>query len=129
MSSKSDELQSMTIHHRLGDENLRLLVDEFYSAVYNDNRISHLFANDIDKVKAKQFAFLSQFFGGPPRYAEQHGHPRLRMRHAPHSITKDGAMAWLENMALAISKLPVDEGLKDEIFNRFPQAAAHMVNS
>lgn len=118
-----------TIHERLGDKNLQLLVDEFYKAVYADERISDLFKTDIEEVKSKQFMFLSQFFGGPPRYAEVHGHPMLRRRHAPHAVTKEAAVAWLENMALAVAKLPVDEQLKDEIFNRFPQAAAHMVNS
>lgn len=106
-----------------------MLVDEFYKSVYADERISHLFANDIEEVKAKQFMFLSQFFGGPGLYSAEYGHPRLRMRHAPHAVTAEGAIAWLENMALAVSKLPVDEELKDEIFNRFPQAASHMVNT
>jgi len=119
----------LSIYDRLGEQNLTDLVDNFYDSVYKDERISHLFQNDIVEVKAKQFAFLSQFFGGPPLYAEQYGHPRLRMRHAPHEVTKDGAIAWLENMAHAISKLPIEEAFKDEIFNRFPQAASHMVNS
>jgi len=117
-----------TIYERLGPENLRVLVEEFYKAVYADDRISHLFSNDIAEVQEKQFMFLSQFFGGPPLYSEVYGHPKLRMRHAPHEVTKAGAVAWLENMAVAVAKLPVSEELKDEIFNRFPQAAAHMVN-
>ena len=100
-----------SIHERLGDENLQLLVDEFYNGVFADPRINHLFTNDIAEIKTKQFKFLSQFFGGPPRYAEAYA-----------------AVAWLENMALAVSKLPVDEEFKDEIFNRFPQAASHMIN-
>jgi len=117
-----------SIYERLGDKNLQLLVDEFYNGVYSDPRISELFQTDIKTVKEKQFAFLSQFFGGPPRYSEKHGHPMLRRRHAPHAITKSAAKAWLENMAFAISRLPVEEDFKDEIFNRFPQAASHMVN-
>lgn len=121
-------MNSQTIHSRLGDENLQLLVDHFYEAVYADDRINGLFTNEIAEVKSKQFMFLSQFFGGPPRYIEAHGHPRLRMRHAEHIIDKDAAMAWLENMAQAVAKLPISEELKDEIFNRFPQTAAHMIN-
>ena len=119
----------LTLYDRLGDENLQLLVDEFYASVYADERISGLFKADMEEVKSKQYLFLTQFFGGPPRYSEVHGHPMLRRRHAPHNITKEAAVAWLENMAIAVAKLSVDEDLKDEIFNRFPQAAAHMVNS
>ena len=118
-----------SIYDRLTDTNLTLLVDEFYKNVYADERINHLFKHDIEEVKAKQYKFLTQFFGGPPRYTEVHGHPRLRMRHAPHKITEDSAVAWLENMSLAIAKLPIEQELKDEIFIRFPHAAKHMVNT
>lgn len=119
----------MHIYERLGDQNLQLLVNEFYNLVYADDRISHLFQTDIDEVKSKQFKFLTQFFGGPPRYSEVHGHPRLRMRHAPHEITEKSAVAWLENMAVAVSRLPIPEDFKEEIFARFPKPAAFMVNS
>lgn len=118
-----------TIYDRLGDNNLQLLVTYFYDAVFNDPRINHLFKTDKELVKQKQYQFLTQFLGGPARYSEVYGHPRMRMRHLPHQITQDAAYAWLENMALAISKLDIDEAFKDEIFSRFPQVAAHMVNS
>lgn len=118
-----------TIYERLGDENLNLLVDHFYNYVLEDERINELFQTDIKEVKSKQFMFLTQFFGGPARYTEVHGHPKLRMRHLPHKVTIDGASAWLENMAKAISQLPIDESFQEEIFMRFPHAARHMVNT
>jgi len=118
-----------SIYDRLGDENLQLLVDNFYKEVLADSRIAHLFQTDIEIVKSKQFMFLSQFLGGPPRYAETHGHPRMRMRHMPHKINHDAANAWLECMEEAIYKLPIDEGFQKEVFDRFPSVAAHMINS
>jgi len=118
-----------TIYERLGDENLKLLVDSFYDKVLKDHRISELFQTDMEEVKSKQFMFLTQFLGGPPRYAEVYGHPQLRMRHLPHKVSMDGAAAWLENMAKAISELPIDESFQKEIFQRFPHAARHMVNT
>lgn len=119
----------MTIYERLGDENLLLLVDHFYDKVLVDDRISHLFQTDIKIVKDKQYRFLTQFLGGPPRYAEVYGHPRMRMRHMPHKIDKDAAHAWLECMAEAISELQIEESFRKEIFQRFPHVAAHMINS
>ncbi|MDF1697473.1 MAG: globin [Saprospiraceae bacterium] len=118
-----------TIYERLGDENLNLLVDTFYNKVLKDERIKNLFQTDMDLVKSKQYKFLTQFFGGPPRYAEVYGHPKLRMRHLPHQVTMDGAAAWLECMSEAISELPIDKSFQEEIFMRFPHAARHMVNS
>ncbi len=118
-----------TIYDRLGDINLRNLINKFYGLVFADPRINHLFKTDHELVKEKQFMFLSQFFGGPPRYAEEYGHPMMRARHLPHKIDKDAAFAWLENMAAAIATLDIEESFKDEIFNRFPPVASHMVNS
>jgi len=118
----------LSIYDRLGDENLQLLVDNFYDEVLADDRISHLFTTDVKLVKEKQYMFLSQFFGGPPRYAQTYGHPRMRMRHMPHAIDKEAAGAWLECMANAIQKLSIDEHFQAEIFQRFPNVAAHMIN-
>jgi hemoglobin len=119
----------VTLYQRLGDENLQLLIDRFYELVFADTRINHLFKTDRELVKSKQYKFLTQFLGGPSRYSDEYGHPRMRLRHMPHAIDKDAAFAWLECMAKAISTLPIDEGLKDEVFSRFPPVASHMVNS
>lgn len=116
-------------YERLGDKLLQKMVDKFYDLVVKDDRLNHLFTTDMDLVKRKQFAFLSQFLGGPPRYMEEFGHPMMRARHMPHKITEDAAVAWLECMAFAINDLPIDPEFKKEIYARFPRTAAHMVNS
>lgn len=118
-----------TIYERLGSENLQLLVDNFYQAVLRDETIAPLFQTDISEVKRKQFMFLTQFFGGPLLYAEEFGHPRMRMRHLPHRVTEAGAVAWLMCMKGAIEQLPIPSEFKQEIFQRFPAVAAHMINS
>ncbi len=119
-----------TIYERLGDKKLQDLIDAFYDLIFSDERINHLFANTPkEEIMAKQYKFLTQFFGGPPRYTQAHGHPKLRMRHLPFKITKVLAQVWLENMAKAIKSLDIDEDFKKEIFMRFPPPAAHMVNS
>ena len=97
--------------------------------VVEDKTISHLFTTDMEVVKKKQALFLTQFLGGPMLYNETYGHPRMRMRHSPHKITGEGAMAWLSCMNRAIEALDIEEDLKTTLFNCFPQLAAHMVNS
>ncbi len=118
----------MTLYEQLGAEQLHELVDSFYDNVLNDERIAHLFKTDIALVKSKQYKFLTQFLGGPGLYTEEYGHPRMRMRHMPHEITPSSAYAWLENMKAAIDRLEVSEELKTQLFARFPNVAAHMVN-
>jgi hemoglobin len=119
----------LTLFERLGDENLRRLVDKFYDLVFQNDRIAHLFKTDKEVIKEKQRLFLTQFLGGPPIYSEQYGHPKLRARHLPHPIGEDDAVAWLSCMSVAITSLPVDETLKDELFKRFIPTAMFMVNS
>ena len=118
-----------SLYDRLGEENLKLLVSNFYDLVFEDDQIKHLFKNDKNEIMEKQFMFLSQFLGGPSLYTEKIGHPRMRARHLPHRITQTDAVAWLKCMSNAIDKLAIDKTLKDELFDRFPQTAMFMVNT
>ena len=118
-----------TIYEQLGAENLALLVEKFYELVLQDETIRHLFQTDMNVVKQKQLLFLTQFLGGPTLYNETFGHPRMRMRHMPHRIDENAAIAWLSCMNQAIDTLDIDEKLKTTLFNCFPKLAAHMINA
>jgi hemoglobin len=118
-----------TLFDRLGADNLKLLVDRFYDLVFAHEQISHLFKTDKAVIKEKQRLFLTQFLGGPPLYSDQYGHPKLRARHLPHIITETDATAWLSCMSQAITSLPIEEDLKDELFRGFIRTAMFMVNT
>jgi hemoglobin len=117
-----------TLFDRLGEATIRLLVERFYDLVFEHEQIAHLFKTDKEVIKEKQRLFLTQFLGGLPLYSEQYGHPKLRARHLPHPITEEDAVAWLSCMSAAITSLPVEESLKDELFKRFIPTAMFMVN-
>jgi hemoglobin len=117
-----------SLFEKLGEENLRLLVDRFYDLVFENEQISKLFKTEKSLIKEKQRLFLTQFFGGPSLYSQQYGHPQLRARHLPHPIAEEDAAAWLQCMSQAVSSLNVDESLKDEIFKRLLPTAMFMVN-
>lgn len=119
----------ISLFERLGEENLRVLVDRFYDLVFGNEQIAHLFKTDKAVIKEKQRLFLTQFLGGPPLYSERFGHPQLRARHMPHTIREEDAVAWLACMSAAITSLPVEEALKDELFKRFVPTAMFMVNT
>lgn len=118
-----------TLFERLGEENLRLLVDRFYDLVFKNEQIAYLFKTDKEEIKEKQRLFLTQFLGGPALYTERFGHPQLRARHLPHPITEHHAVAWLSCMSAAVTSLPVEEALKEELFKRFIPTAMFMVNT
>lgn len=118
-----------SLFDRLGETMIHQLVDRFYDRVFVHPLIGRLFKTDKEVIKEKQRLFLTQFFGGPSLYSNQYGHPKLRARHLPHPITNDDAEAWLSCMSAAITSLPIEESLKDEVFKRFVPTALFMVNT
>jgi hemoglobin len=72
--------------------------------------------------------FLVGRFGGPQRYVEERGHPRLRGRHMPFAIDERASRRWLQLMdgALIDAALPaeVDATLREF----FDAVAAMMIN-
>lgn len=119
----------MTLYEIMGEEAIKELVNRFYARVFESEKISHLFKNDIEEIKDKQFRFLCQFLGGPQYYIEKYGPPRMRMRHIPHKITTEARDEWLRCMQDAIESMDLGENLSTALYNCFPKLASHMVNS
>lgn len=123
-------MNELPLYERIGgDAALRQLTDRFYDLVFAHELISRLFKSDKELIKEKQRLFLTQFLGGPQLYSEIYGHPMMRARHMPHTITEDDATAWLQCMSQAVGELPISNELKDELFDRFPRTAFFMVNT
>lgn len=118
------------MYERLGDERLVQLLNTFYDKVFVSEILGPLFAHsDKKEVKHKQFCFLTQFLGGPPRYNQMYGAPRMRMRHMPHRIDETAKNEWLKLMKESIQTLEWEEELKEALYNCFPMLANHMKNT
>ena len=111
-----------------GDEPFRRLVDSFYARVERDPLLRPLFPADLEPGKQRQFLFVTQYFGGPPRYNELRGHPRLRMRHAPFSIGQAERDAWVGHMLAAIDEAGFAEPARTALRDYFERAATFMIN-
>jgi hemoglobin len=119
-----------TLYELIGDNRLHDLLNSFYAKVFESPVIGKLFnQTDADTIKDKQFCFLTQFLGGPARYNEKYGPPKMRKRHIPHRITNEAKEEWLSLMQSSINELDLAENLKLALYNCFPQVAQHMVNS
>jgi len=85
---------------------------------------------DLTDSKRHFEMFLEQYWGGPKRYFEERGHPRLRMRHVPFRINRAARDAWLDAMATALER--EHGGLSEDQFNElhgyFDMAAHQMRN-
>jgi len=112
-----------------GAETIRKLVEAFYPKVQNHPLLGPLFPPDLTPVMEKQYLFLSQFFGGPTLYSDQHGHPMMRARHMPFPITVERADAWLSCMAEAMAEVGLPNDLRDFLLERLKGSAYHFVNT
>ncbi|MFC0189110.1 globin [Fictibacillus aquaticus] len=124
-----NEKTAAPYEHLGGLQGIEKLVTVFYSYVSKDPLLSPLFPDDLTETARKQTQFLSQFFGGPPFYTEEHGHPMLRARHMPFPITKKHAAAWLDCMKRALNTRNVPLPLQEFILSRLTMTAYHMVNT
>ncbi|MDP5272529.1 globin domain-containing protein [Chengkuizengella axinellae] len=123
-------MEDRTIYEMIGGEStIRKIVETFYLIVQKNPMIGPLFPEDITPVMEKQYLFLTQFFGGPPLYSEQYGHPMMRARHIPFEITKERADAWLICMKTALTQIDLDENLQSILLERLSGPAYHFINS
>ena len=110
------------------------IVDEFYEGVMADPVLAPLYeADDVDGARHRLSLFLAQYWGGPTTYNEERGHPRLRMRHSPYSISTVERDRWLVHMIAAVDGEQSAGRLGDEdheaMLAYFVMAADHMINS
>jgi hemoglobin len=95
----------------IGEDGFARLVRAFYAQVPGDDVLGPMYpAHDLVGAEERLRDFLIGRFGGPPRYIERRGHPRLRMRHAPFAIDEAARNRWVELMdrALDDARLPDD---------------------
>jgi hemoglobin len=121
--------QAETLYDRVGGESFFLtLVDRFYEGVETDELLRPMYPEDLKPGKDHLASFLAQYWGGPPRYAETRGHPRLRMRHAPYAITKRARDAWLAHMSAAVDQMTMGDQDRAELLEYLDFAAHQLRN-
>ena len=111
-----------------GDEIFQRLVDNFYKKVETDPVLRPVFPHDLEPGKRWQFLFLTQFFGGPARYEQERGHPRLKMRHFPFPINQQARDHWLSHMLAAIDEVGINEPARGIMREYFERGSAFLIN-
>ena len=117
------------VFEAIGEEGFTRLIRSFYAQVPDDPILGPMYPKD-DLAGAEQRLrdFVIGRFGGPPRYIEQRGHPRLRMRHIPFAIDTAARNQWvmLMDRALDEARFPADvDALLREFFHG---VATFMIN-
>jgi hemoglobin len=105
------------------------LVDRFYARVEADPTLRPLYPADLAPARRSLALFLGQYWGGPPSYSAEKGHPRLRMRHAPFVIADRERDAWLAAMLAALDDADAPAAAVTLMIEYFTTASAALINS
>jgi hemoglobin len=117
------------VHNMVGGlPTFEKLVDHFYDAVEHDPVLRPMYPEDLTDSRRHLALFLSQFFGGPPVYSSERGHPRLRARHLPFVIGPKERNAWVRHMLAAVDLTGIQEPGKSHLTRYFDEAATFMIN-
>lgn len=107
-----------------GTPTFEVIVHHFYEGVRNDPLLAPMYPqDDWEGAEWRLRAFLEQYWGGPTTYSEQRGHPRLRMRHMPFSVTPEAKEHWLMHMHAALDKAALPP-MHDAAFRDYIERAA-----
>ena len=104
-------MQENDVYGRIGEEGIARVVAAFYRRVPHDDVLGPMYPpEDLEGAEQRLRDFLIYRFGGPQRYLEERGHPRLRARHGRFAIDQRARDRWMTHMtaALAEAGLPAD---------------------
>ena len=118
------------VYGRIGEDGFARLVAAFYAQVPEDDVLGPMYPKyDLAGAELRLREFLVGRFGGPPRYEQSRGHPRLRMRHHPFRLDQRARDRWVALMDRALDQaaLPADAELVLREF--FHQTATFLMNT
>jgi len=120
--------QTQRVYEAVGDEGFRALVEAFYRRVEADPVLRPIFPANLAEGRERQYLFLRQYFGGPAEYSERYGHPQLRARHLPFTITRAARDVWLSHMLATIDEVRIPEPHASTMRQYFEAFSLAMIN-
>lgn len=128
-----------SFYDQIGQETgIKELVQNFYEVMLTDPKAKRcLLVHKLEEgsipveVKDKLFMFLSGWLGGPNLFVENHGHPRMRMRHMHVKIGQTEAEQWLYCMQNALDKhsVKMSKKFKNQFMNSCKGLAIRIINA
>jgi hemoglobin len=121
-----DELE---VFAAVGEEGFARLIAAFYHQVPKDDLLGSMYPkHDLAGAEQRLRDFLIYRFGGPPRYIEERGHPRLRMRHIPFPVTQAARDRWMLLMDIALKQSAFPPDAEKYVRDFFEGMSTFMIN-
>ena len=127
---RQQSMDENQIYSVVGEDGFTRLVAAFYRQVPQDATLGRMYPpGELEAAEKRLRDFLIYRFGGPQRYIEERGHPRLRARHMPFQIDRAARDNWMRlmNNAFAEAALPAD--VEQYLRAFFEQMSTFMINS
>ena len=122
-------MNEQQVFSAVGEEGFARLVAAFYRQVPGDDVLGPMYpGDDLAGAEERLRDFLIGRFGGPQRYIETRGHPRLRMRHAPFAINAAARNRWMELMTRALDQSGFPAEVQAVLLEFFESTATFMLN-
>jgi len=100
-----ERLQEIDVYNLIGEAGITRLVSAFYRRIPQDDVLGPMYPpGDLADAEQRLRDFIIYRLGGPQRYIEQRGHPRLRARHAPLHINQTARDRWMKLMGEAMTE-------------------------
>jgi len=114
----------------VGEPTLRAIVRAFYARIPADPLLGPLYPpDDLEGAEERLADFLVMRFGGPQRYMERRGHPRLRMRHAPFTIGPAERDRWVTLMDGALDSQVLHADARERARTFLHDVATFLINA
>jgi hemoglobin len=122
-------LEDQDVYAAIGEEGFERLIAAFYRQVPADDILGPMYpAADLAGAEQRLRDFLVGRFGGPPRYVERRGHPRLRMRHMPFAVNVAARDRWVQLMTRALDEVRLPPAADVILREFFGEVATMMIN-
>jgi hemoglobin len=122
-------MDEMNLYALIGEDGFARLVGAFYRQVPQDDVLGPMYpADDLAAAEERLRDFLIGRFGGPQRYVERRGHPRLRMRHGPFAIDQTARDRWIKLMDRAFLEAALPAEAEQFLREFLGQTATFMIN-
>jgi hemoglobin len=117
------------IYTRIGEDGFAALVRAFYAQVPGDDILGPMYPpGDLAGAEARLRDFLVGRFGGPPRYIEERGHPRLRQRHVRFAVDQPARDRWVTLMNRALDQTDLPEDIRSYLRSFLDATATFLIN-
>jgi hemoglobin len=122
-------MDEQEIYSLIGEDGFQRLIAAFYRQVPGDDLLGPMYpADDLAGAEQRLRDYLIYRFGGPQKYIEERGHPRLRARHIPFPITQASRDRWMQLMDNAFIEVQLPAEAVNPIRMFFDQMATFMIN-